>query len=221
MTNKLKGHIDYGIWLIREKEKYLQFFPQDIATVLDVGCGRGEFLYVVKKKAFDVAGCDVDDICLETSSRFAPVKKVNILELSQTYSENRFDLVSCLHTLEHVTHPYAALLELKKVTRKYILVAVPNARYIAWDERETHLYSWNGDTLSNLIRRAGLKILKLQQDRTNMFPNVLRFTPIINRILLKLFIGPSELIVLCSKEESFMKNESGQELFMNADCGED
>lgn len=199
MTNKLKEHLDYDAWLIRGKRKYLRFFPRGIATVLDVGCGRGEFLYLLREKGFNVAGCDIDDICLEKSSRFAPVKKVDILELSQTYPKNSFDLVSCLHTLEHVLHPYAGLLELKRVTRKYILLAVPNARCIAWDERETHLYSWNGDTLRNLIESAGLKTLKLQQDRTNVFPNVLRRMPVINRVLLKLFIGPYELIVLCSK----------------------
>lgn len=197
--NKLKRHIEYDAWLTRDREKYLQFFPQGIATVLDVGCGRGEFLYLLREKGFEVAGCDTDDICLEKSSRFAPVRKVDILELSQTYHENSFDLISCFHTLEHVLDPYASLLELKRVTRKYILLAVPNARYIAWDERESHLYSWNGDTLRNLIESAGLKILKLQQDRTNIFPNVLRFMPIINRVLLKLFIGPNELTVLCSK----------------------
>lgn len=199
MTNKLKGHIDYDTWSIKEKEKYLQFFPRGIATVLDVGCGRGEFLYLLREKGFEVAGCDIDDVCLQKSSPFAPVKKVDILELSQAYPKNSFDLVSCLHTLEHALHPYAALLELKRVTRKYILLAVPNARYIAWDERGTHLYSWNGETLRNLIERAGLRILKLQQDRTNVFPNVLRFMPIINRVLLKLFIGPNELTVLSSK----------------------
>lgn len=199
MRDKLKGHIEYDAWSIREKEKYLHFFSTDIATVLDVGCGLGEFLYLLREKGVEAAGCDIDDICLEKSSRFAPVKKVDILELSQTYPENSFDLVSCLHTLEHVLNPYACLLELKKVTRKYVLLAVPNARYIAWDERETHLYSWSSTTLKNLIEAAGLMVTKLQQDRTNMFSNILRFTPIINRLLLKLFIGPNELIVLCSK----------------------
>lgn len=199
MANKLEGHIDYNRWLIEGKRKYLQFFPQGITTVLDVGCGRGEFLCLLGEKGFEATGCDTDDVCLQKSSLFATVKKVDILELSQTYPDNSFDLISCLHTLEHTLHPYNALLELKRVTRRYILLAVPNARYIAWDERETHLYSWNGETLGNLIEHTGLRILKLQQDRTNVFPNVVRFTPVINRILLKLFIGSNELIALCSK----------------------
>ena len=195
----MSEHIDYNPWLLKEKVKYLHFFPKDVCSVLDVGCGRGELLYLLKAKGFDVGGCDIDDVCLEKSARFAQVKKANASELSQVYLEDSFDLITCLHVLEHTLHPYIALQELKKVTRKYLLLAVPNARYIAHDERVTHLYSWNGDTFRNLIERAGLKILKLKQDRTNMFPNVLRLTPVINRILLKIFTGPNELVVLCSK----------------------
>jgi len=195
----VQGHTDYNAWLVREKVKYLQFFPEDVVSVLDAGCGRGEFLYLLREGGIKAEGCDIDDVLLERSARFAQVKKVNASELSQAYPENSFDLVTCLHTLEHTLHPYTTLQELKAVTRKYILLAVPNARYIAHDERVTHLYSWNGDTLKNLIESAGLRLLKLQQDRTNMFPNILRLTPVINRVLLKIFTGPNELVALCSK----------------------
>lgn len=195
----MQSHIDYDTWLVREKVKYLDFPPKGVTTVLDVGCGRGELLHLLKGKGFKIEGCDIDDMLLEKSAAFAQVKRANILELSQVYPENSFDLITCLHVLEHSLHPYLALQELKKVTKKYTLLAVPNARYIAHDERITHLYSWNGDTLKNLLEKAGLKILNLKQDRTNMFPNVIRFTPVINRIILKIFTGPNELMALCSK----------------------
>ena len=195
----MEKHTDYNTWLVRERIKYLQFIPQNVRSILDVGCGRGELLYLLKERGFETEGCDIDDVLIEKSNRFAQVKKADVSELSQAYPENSFDLLICLHTLEHTLNPYNTLQELKKVTRKYILIAVPNARYIAHNERKTHLYSWNGDTLRNLTQRAGLKMLKLQQDRTNMFPNILRLTPVVNRILLKIFIGPNELVALCSK----------------------
>lgn len=195
----MQVHTDYDGWFVREKVKYLQFFPEDVVNVLDVGCGRGELLYLLKERGFKVEGCDIDDVLLGKSAHFSKVKKADASELSRAYPESSFDLVTCLHTLEHTLHPYNALQELRKVTRKYILLAVPNARYIAHDERETHLYSWNGDTLRNLLEKTGFKVLKLQQDRTNMFPNILRLTPVINRVLLKIFTGPNELVALCSK----------------------
>ncbi len=193
-------HTDYNLWLLEEKKKYLELFPEDVSTVLDVGCGRGELLHILKGRGYErVEGCDVDERCLEKSARFAPVSRVDILELSKRFPPGSFDLTVCLHILEHVPHPYLALQELKAVSSKYILLAVPNARCIAYDESPAHLYSWNGDTLRNLIEAAGLKVIKLKQDRTNLFPNVLRFAPVINRVLLKLFVGPNELVVLCTK----------------------
>jgi len=198
-----QGHIEYEInyegQAFKENERLLNFIPQGVTTILDTGCGRGEFLRLLVQKGYKTAGCDIDDVCLKKSANFAEVKKVDILSLSQSYSEGSFDLVCCIHLLEHVLHPYAALLELKRVTSKYILFAIPNARFIVWDQRKTHLYSWSSDTFNNLIDKAGLKVINLQQERTNVFPNYLRATPIINKILLKLFIGPNELIILCSK----------------------
>ena len=195
----MQNHIEYKTWLVREKVNYLQFIPKDVHSVLDVGCGRGELLYLLKRKSFEVQGCDIDGVCLKKSAHFAQVKKANASELSQVYSKNSFDLVTCIHVLEHTLHPLITLQQLKRVTKKYILLAVPNARYIAHNERATHLYRWNGDTFRNLLEKAELKVLMLKQDRTNMFPNVLRLTPIINRIILKIFIGPNELVALCQK----------------------
>jgi hypothetical protein len=73
-------------------------------------------------------------------------------------------------------------------------------RYIAQYERLSHIYSWNGDTFRNLLNKAGLKVVPIQQDLTNVFPNLIRSTPVINRILLRIFVGPNELIVPCSKK---------------------
>jgi len=124
------------------------------------------------------------------------VKYANVENLSKYYPPNSFDLLTCLHVLEHCRHPYKVLKELKKVTKKYILIAVPNARYIIQEEREAHLYSWNESSLRNLLKDLEFKIIILSEEWVNVIPNVLRMAPIINRVLLKLFYKPMELIAL-------------------------
>ncbi len=197
---RLAGHLDYESWRPKEKLKYLRYFPRDVVTVLDVGCGRGELLWILKNDGFKVEGCDTDDVCIrKAKSIFKEVNYADVEKLSEYYLGDSFDLVTCLHTLEHCPSPYLALEELKIVTRKYVLVAVPNARYIAHDARDTHLYSWNEKTFRNLLENVGFKILMLSEGWVNIFPNLLRVTPILNMILLKIFWGPMELTALVRK----------------------
>lgn len=200
MVVDMGEHLDYDIWKEDQYKKYTSYIKKDVKSVLDVGCGRGEWLSLLKKKGFDTYGCDTDNRCINKSSNFGSVKKVDIMSLTDSYKTNQFDLVTAFHILEHVTSPLKGLEQIKKVSKKYVLTAVPNARYISQDERLTHIYSWNGDTFTNLIKKAGLKVVSIKQDRTNVFPNLVRSTPVLNRALLRMFIGPNELIVLCSKK---------------------
>jgi SAM-dependent methyltransferase len=200
LKSRLVGHLDYDSWRPEEKRKYLKYFPKNVTTVLDVGCGRGELLWLLKNKGFKVEGCDTDAVCIRKArSIIEEVKYADIEKLSECYTNDSFDLLTCLHVLEHCHSPYAALKELKIVTRRYILVAVPNARYIAHEERDTHLYSWNEKTFKNILENTGLKILLFSRDWVNIFPNLLRMTPILNVILLRIFFGPMELIALVEK----------------------
>jgi SAM-dependent methyltransferase len=203
LKSTLVGHIDYDYWMPEEKLKYLKYFPKDVKTVLDVGCGVGELSWLLKKKGYTVEGCDFDDVCIEkTKAIVSKVKFADVQKLSSYYPANSFDLITCTHILEHLPSPHEALTEIRKVTKKYALIAVPNARYITYDERETHLFSWNSITLKNLLEDAGFKTVLLSTDWTNIIPNILRLAPFLNRILLRVFYDPLELIALIQKEDS-------------------
>ena len=197
---RLAGHLDCDRWALEEKRKYLRFFPKDVATVLDVGCGRGELLWLLRNDGFEVAGCDIDRICISKARSITEeVKYADIGTLSRFYSDNSFDLVTCLHVLEHCPCPFTALGEVRTVTKRYVLIAVPNARYIVHDERDTHLYSWNKKTLEKLLGKVGFKTLALSEDYVNIFPNVLRIAPVLSKVLLRIFWGPMELIALVQR----------------------
>lgn len=199
--SKLAGHVGYDSWLPEEKYKYLKYIPKDVETVLDVGCGLGELLWILKNGGYEVEGCDFDEICIEKARSIVDkVKYADVQKLSNFYQTNSYDLVACTHLLEHLTNPYEALTEIGKVTKKYVLLAVPNARYITFDERETHLFSWNSVTLRNLVENAGFKITTLTYDWVNIIPNVLKFAPFLNRILLRVMYNPLELIALIQKD---------------------
>jgi 2-polyprenyl-3-methyl-5-hydroxy-6-metoxy-1,4-benzoquinol methylase len=112
-------HLDYDIWEEDQYEKYVSYIQKDVESILDVGCGRGEWLSLLKKKGLDTYGCDTDDKCIRKSRKFGSVKKADILNLEDIYKTNQFDMVTALHILEHVTCPLKGLEQIKKVSKKY------------------------------------------------------------------------------------------------------
>ena len=96
--------------------------PPDVATILDVGCGSG----IVTNKLYrdyDVVGCDTSIPALAFVKPPRVAADIQFLPF-QNYS---FDLVLATDVIEHVpANVYPQVLsELKRIARRYLLVAVP------------------------------------------------------------------------------------------------
>ncbi len=103
--------------------------PLNIDSVLDVGCGEGFTLARLKKEKIGKSyeGIEYDDNAIELGKKLYPtlvIKKGDIYKLP--YKDNSFDLVICTEVLEHLENPKKAYRELIRVSRKYILLSVPN-----------------------------------------------------------------------------------------------
>jgi len=98
-------------------------------SILDVGAGEGFMLERLRKaKVSDkLEGIEYMDDAIELGKKMNPqviIKKGNIYELP--YKANSFELVICTEVLEHLENPEKALLELKRVSSKYLILSVPN-----------------------------------------------------------------------------------------------
>jgi 2-polyprenyl-3-methyl-5-hydroxy-6-metoxy-1,4-benzoquinol methylase len=72
---------------------------------------------------YDVRGCDVDDRCVALSSRFAPVQKLTVEEVTLERFDAEFDCVVLSHVLEHLENPRQALLRLSALTSGVMVVS--------------------------------------------------------------------------------------------------
>ena len=192
------SHIEYNRWDVAEKAKYMKWIPGGARRILDIGCGRGEFLSLLSGK-YEGYGCDKDEECVRLSSRFGECKVAEIGNLASIYREETFDLVTAFHVLEHLECPLAGLHDMRLITRGYLLLAVPHARFLCSEERDSHLYSWNEYSLRHLVREGGFLAVRMTSDRVNIFPRWLRLSPVLNRIILYLVAAPNELILLAKK----------------------
>ena len=98
--------------------QYVPCFPKEKA-VLDLGCGRGEFLELLREEGIAAAGVDSNaqmvDICLDKGLR---CEKGDLLEKLAGQPDGSLGGVFCSQVIEHLPPPY--LMKLVEVSRSKI-----------------------------------------------------------------------------------------------------
>ena len=133
--------------------------PGDVRSILDVGCGTGEFLRWLPQSYWKV-GLDFSYDALIRVGTLAIQGSISALP----FASSSFDLVTCFEVLEHLSYQTLpdAVQELGRVSRKYIIVSVPNEEVLVeslvWCPRcscafhpSGHVRSFNSTTLSSLF----------------------------------------------------------------------
>jgi ubiquinone/menaquinone biosynthesis C-methylase UbiE len=106
----------------RQLAKQLQSAPSQ--RVLDVACGTGEFLMACAEHGNGVAGVDLSDTAIDQCKARLPNGEFYACPAEKLpFDDDRFDLVTCLGSLEHFLEPVAAL-------REMVRVAKPKARFV-------------------------------------------------------------------------------------------
>lgn len=148
--------------------------PLNIETVLDAGCGEGFTLDRLQKekigKTFE--GIEYDESAVMMANVMYPkltIKKGDIYKLP--YKNNSFDLVICTEVLEHLENPKKAYRELLRVSRKYVLVSVPNEPFFTIQRigrlqnvlhlgaHPEHIQHWTFPAFTKFMKVKGVKII--------------------------------------------------------------
>lgn len=147
--------------------------------VLDVGCGRGIFLHLLKTRGYQVQGTELSDSTAANAYADIPIE-VGDLRPGQ-FLDNSFDLISIWHVLEHLRHPDVTLQACQRALKPggALLVAVPNFRSVQaglggdrWFHLDLprHIYHFGPDTLERLLTRNGFRIERLRTGQWEMDP---------------------------------------------------
>jgi 2-polyprenyl-3-methyl-5-hydroxy-6-metoxy-1,4-benzoquinol methylase len=165
------------LWKQRGMELLLRNCAAQGKTLLDYGSGRGECMKMAKEAGFKPHGTDVDPECLSRSSKFGEVTKLEPDHPLKQFGPRSFDVVTCFHVLEHVDSPKHTLTALAQIAREFVVLAVPNLRYLHRTFRrqlrlggavnEGHLQSWDHWHLLNLaVTHCGLELVEWGTDAT-------------------------------------------------------
>ncbi|OGM10434.1 hypothetical protein A2159_02910 [Candidatus Woesebacteria bacterium RBG_13_34_9] len=169
--------------------------------LLDIGCGNGFFLEeAIEKGIEDVWGVEPGKASAKKAKRYLQKRiKVDILK-PRLFKLKSFDVITCFHTLDHVTDPNNFL----KITHSLlknggkIIFVVHDTRGLSvrlFGEKSPifdieHIYLFNTDTLSSIFKKNGY-VVESVFNLKNTYPLFywLRMTPLpdfIKRNLIKL-----------------------------------
>jgi O-antigen chain-terminating methyltransferase len=101
--NRFRGSEDHVKHLI---EKYLAYFKKK-GKVLDLGCGRGEFLELLKEKGFEAEGIDINDQMVQICrDKGLASENADILEKLVQYDDDSLGGIFSSQVIEHLLPAY-------------------------------------------------------------------------------------------------------------------
>jgi len=104
-------------------EKIFELIPPDVKTIIDIGCGDGTITNKLAIK-YEVTGVDRSANALKfvtTTKILSSSEKIDVPDKS-------FDMVFSSELLEHLEDKvfYSTIKEMKRISKKYIFLTVPN-----------------------------------------------------------------------------------------------
>jgi len=175
-TNKSKSLYDLAYrsvrhYTLRSKLKLINNLDTK-KTLLDYGCGTGNFLNICKNSGWQVTGIEPNQQAREIASELT--KESILAGPSELQDKQQYHVITLWHVLEHIHDLQGTMKMLKEKIKKkgYLVIALPNIK--SWDAehyRENwagydvprHLYHFSPETFKTLAESNDLRI-------SNIFP---------------------------------------------------
>ncbi len=159
-------------------------------STLDIGCGRGLYLRLLKERGFTVRGTE---LVAAGAGQDVPIDTGEVTP--GRYPDGSFDLISMWHVLEHLTKPDVTLEACFRALKPdgVLLIAVPN--YASAQARlggeqwlhldlPRHIFHFTRPTLQRLLAAHGFRVVSARTGQWEMDPFGLLQT-VLNRMGLR------------------------------------
>ena len=159
------------ITLRQKKRLIVKSSGKKQGSILDIGCGTGEFLATMKSAGWDTTGLEPDE-----GARLQAQQKGLAVEPSERLfdlASEQFDVITMWHVLEHVHQLHEYLDTIHRLLKKdgKLLIAVPNylskdathygEHWAAYDVPR-HLYHFTPEAMKVLQASHGLHIFSVK-----------------------------------------------------------
>ncbi|WP_136482804.1 class I SAM-dependent methyltransferase [Cognatitamlana onchidii] len=157
---------------LKSKLSLINNFAGEKKTLLDVGCGTGDFLHKAQNNGWSISGVEPNDEARAIANSKTHKAVYNIEQLLQ-FENNSFDVITLWHVLEHLPNLNEQLAVFKKLlkTNGTLVIAVPNYRsfdagyyksfWAAFDVPR-HLWHFNRKSVSKLFNSIEMEVIKVK-----------------------------------------------------------
>ncbi len=159
-----------SIRLFLEYDEFVQSnFKSSQGNLLDIGCGNGEFLYLMQKRGWDVSGADPSRVAVSNARKLVPGAKFKTGKIYDLKFSRKFDAITFWHVLEHEPRPLKFIKSLVNLVspKGKIFLEVPNSDSLLlrlfksdynWLMVPEHIFYYSPSSLRYLFNRAGLRV---------------------------------------------------------------
>jgi len=149
-------------------------------NILDVGCGWGNFLQVVKNNNLPYFGIDLSSRAIEIcQEKKLNCQKMDLIQFSKI-SNQKYSIITLFQVIEHLKKPFDYLKAAKKLLKKngVILITTPNNqspfRYLLgsnWPVYQTpsHYFFYSKKSFERLLILSGFSKFKIRIDGFRFF----------------------------------------------------
>ncbi len=139
--------------------------------LLDYGCGTGDFLSFMKQNKINTIGIEPDEMARKVANEVNQIQ-VYALDEFKKIEENKFDVITLWHVLEHIypVHEQLDFFKLWLRNKGKLIIAVPNiecydsAHYGKyWDALDVprHIYHFSPSTVQKLVEQHGFALTQM------------------------------------------------------------
>ena len=162
----------YRYHLLRDEvSKILRFTGKNFGKVLDIGCGAGDRLDVLRSEGFETYGVETSNSA-DYAKNHLNLKVLKGDLFSAHFPNHFFDMVTLYHVLEHTHDPKGVIVEIYRILEKggVLVIQVPNKDSLqfklfhkSWAAFDVprDLYYFNIHTLHSLLKRVGFIVSKI------------------------------------------------------------
>lgn len=169
-TQNILDSIYLGVRTLTLRWKYrLISRKKKEGSLLDYGCGSGEFLAYMDKRGWKVFGMEPSALARDRANQLLGAERRLVEEKLEDIEHKKLDVITLWHVLEHVPDPNKLLTDLKLLLADdgLIYIAVPNfesfdaqyyGKYWAGYDVPRHFWHFSHSTLQRLLSNRGFAI---------------------------------------------------------------